>query len=101
MHIRMKEKHRVALEKARAEYGAEYVSWDPSTGTVNVHKFRMTARYKKLRALLPNYEQSFVDNLYLHDQRDIDLSDGFYDTIAAKDSPQLASRAFSIINSGE
>ena len=95
----MKENQKRTLEEQRAKHGAEYVSFDPSTGTVNIALYRKDLNYKKLQKLLPNYNQSFLDQLYLHDRADIELSDSLYDTIAENDTPQLASKVFSVIGS--
>ena len=58
-----------------------------------VLKFREDAQYKKLLELLKDYPQEWIDRFYLSSIED----DEFYDMIAENDSPQLASRAFSIV----
>ena len=56
-------------------------------------KFREDAQYKKLLQLLKDYPQEWIDRFYLSNIED----DEFYDTIAENDSPELASRAFTIV----
>ena len=61
--------------------------------TETIQKFREDEAYKKLASLLSEYPQHFIDSFYLSSADE----DEYYDTIAENDSPQLASKTFSIV----
>ena len=61
-----------------------------------IHRYRENPNYKKLRELLSEYPQHFVDDLYLVHRTDIEKQDNFYDVIAENDSVPVASKALKL-----